>query len=177
MAGGDQCILGVWLRIAGRVGQRLYRARSCLAGGVARGPTLAYLGTRYAAWRRWPPQLEEDNLATMARFLGVAETVGCSVGTVNSVCSETADLPESLKPAAEHLTDFVVPLCVRSRASLRRWCRGAVIPRGRLQADIRATVVGITLRTISSKACKYSSADFRKAGRTQFATDNRSTAV
>lgn len=40
----------------------------------------------------------------------IAEAVGVSVGTVNAVCSEMADLPELNKPSASHLTDFDVPL-------------------------------------------------------------------
>nr|WP_275895714.1 DNA methyltransferase [Acidibrevibacterium fodinaquatile] len=40
----------------------------------------------------------------------IAEAEGAAVGTVNSVCSEMADLPESDKPAASHLTDFDPPL-------------------------------------------------------------------
>ena len=40
----------------------------------------------------------------------IAEAVGAAVGTVNSVCSEMANLPELNKPAASHLTDFEPPL-------------------------------------------------------------------
>lgn len=40
----------------------------------------------------------------------IAELVGCAKSQVNEVCSESAELPESNKPAASHLVDFEVPL-------------------------------------------------------------------
>ena len=41
----------------------------------------------------------------------IADAVGCSKGEANNmICSQTEELPKMNKPAAEHLTDFDVPI-------------------------------------------------------------------
>ncbi|MEW6417620.1 MAG: hypothetical protein AB1480_05810 [Nitrospirota bacterium] len=40
----------------------------------------------------------------------IAGIIGCHQTVVGDVLREMADLPESLKPAASHLTDFDIPL-------------------------------------------------------------------
>ncbi len=40
----------------------------------------------------------------------IAEECGCDRATVDHVLRETADLPKSAKPAAEHATDFLIPI-------------------------------------------------------------------
>jgi hypothetical protein len=40
----------------------------------------------------------------------IAEKVGISQPQAKEILSESANLPESIKPAASHLTDFEVPI-------------------------------------------------------------------
>ncbi|PKN24112.1 MAG: hypothetical protein CVU64_22905 [Deltaproteobacteria bacterium HGW-Deltaproteobacteria-21] len=40
----------------------------------------------------------------------IAEICGCERSTVDHALRETADLPKSAKPAADHLTDFDPPI-------------------------------------------------------------------
>lgn len=62
------------------------------------------------------PFLIQGRFAAFAMWLAchaqeeIAEMVGVVKSQVNEVCSESAELPESNKPAASHLTDFDPPL-------------------------------------------------------------------
>lgn len=71
--------------------------------------------------REWLSRIDKDSKEARDRRIfdlwlacysvdEIADTCGVGKATVSEICSEAANLPESNKPAANHLTDFSPPL-------------------------------------------------------------------
>jgi hypothetical protein len=79
----------------------------------------------------------------------IAEACNVGKATVSEICSEAAELPESNKPAADHLTDFQTPSTTSGSSSC------AARKDGRLVKRFTASSAGICLSPPQTENAKY----------------------